>query len=85
MVSEIGGITVFIIPTVGIAGGHLHTLGMTHSIHLGEILLATTHFIHLGVTHLIMATVDMAIHSMVEVATGTITLGTMAQPTISKL
>lgn len=81
---EVGGIIVFITLIAGTALAR-PMLGMTHSIHLGEILLATTHFIHLGVTHLIMATVDMAIHSMVEVATGTITLGTMAQPTISKL
>ena len=82
MVSEIGGITVFTILTVGIAGDHLHTLGTIHFIHLGEILLVTIHSIRLGVTHHIM---DTAVHSMAVVITGTIMLGITAQPTISKL
>lgn len=85
MVSEIGGITVFTILTVGIAGDHLHTLGTTHFIHLGEILLVTIHSIRLGGTHHIMDTVDTAVHSMAVVTTGTIMLGITAQPTIFKL
>lgn len=86
MVLAIGGIIVFIALMAGTVLAR-PMLGMTHSIHLGEIRTASTHSTHLGdillgVTHLIM---DTETHSMVGVATGITMLGTTAQPTISKL
>lgn len=82
----IGDIIVFITLLVGTVLAR-PMLGMTHFIHLGEILLVGTHSthlgaIHLGVTHL---TMDMETHSIVGVATGITMLGTTAQPTISNL